>query len=365
MSTKAQTLYIDFIIGLIIFGVALLIYYSYNANYQQKDQNDLDVLISNARSISSALVLSGYPDDWNSSNFLRIGIADDQRLNFTKVKRFKQLNYSAAKRNFATFYDYYIHFSDNNDNVLNVNGVCGIGHPEVNSTFSSRTAYLYSSASHSALKSFMAEKLNSDIYFDDIASLAASINNYELILMEYPSLSPAEYLNNRNAIEAFVATGGYLMIAGELTASGSDELAGSTFYKKADQTPLGRNATVIVSYSYSYLPQAPIMFNASYYVENLSTTPSFERVAAFNSNQESAISTWEFGNGNVYFMSDAEGTIGDSNLTPYAEDAAVSFMRGFCTYPNMTNINLKKLVSLNRYLIHNSNAVKMVIYVWL
>ena len=322
------------------------------------------MLISNARSISSTLVLSGYPDDWNSSNVLMIGIADGQRLNFTKAKRLKQLNYSSTKRSFATFYDYYIYFSDNNDNVLNVNGLCGIGHPEVNSTFSSRTAYLYSSASHSALKSFMAERLDSDIYFDDITSLAASASNYEFVLMEYPSLSPVEYLNNKNIIEAFVATGGYLMVVGELTASGSDDLVGSTFYMKADQTPLGRNATVNISYSYSYLPQAPIMFNASYYAENLSTASNFKKIATFISDQNSAIATWDFGNGNVYFMSDAEGTFGDSNFTPYAEEAAFSFMRGFCTYPNMTNVNLKKLVSLNRYLSYNSNAVKMVIYVW-
>ena len=362
---KAQALYIDFIIGLIIFGVALLIYYTYNVNYQPKDQNDLDVLISNARSVTSTLVLSGYPNDWNSSNVLRIGITDEQKLNYTKAKRMKQLNYSFSKKSFATYYDYYIFFRDNDDNVINVNGVCGIGHASVNSTFSSKVAYYYSSGSHSALKSLMTDSLNADVYHGNMVSLVTNINNYDFIVMEYPSLSAANYALGRNPIENFVSNGGYLMVTGELTTAGANDFAGSNFNKKADQSPIGRNSTVNISYTYSYLPKENIMFNESYYVNNLSTASNFKKISTFNSDLANAISTWDFGNGNVYFLSDTQGMIAKTNFTPFVEDIAVSFMRGFCTEPNMTKISIKKLATLNRYVSYNSNAVKMVIYIWL
>ena len=81
-------------------------------------------------------------------------------------------------------------------------------------------------------------------------------------------------------------------------------------------------------------------------------------------NNPVVVSTWDFGQGNVYFLSDSNGTIGKTNFTSFAEDITVSFMRGFCNEPNTTSIDLKKLATLNRYVNYNSNAVKMVIYTW-
>ena len=79
---------------------------------------------------------------------------------------------------------------------------------------------------------------------------------------------------------------------------------------------------------------------------------------------KNAISTWDYGNGNVYFMSDVDGSFGVTSLVPYSEDIALSFMRGYCTYPNLSSLNIQKLANLNRYLSYDSDAIKMVVYVW-
>ena len=125
----------DFIIALLIFTFTLAAYISYTNNFQKQGKGDLDDLLKDSKAISSSLVLSGYPSDWDSTNAIRIGIADDQRVNSTKIAFFKQLKYNETKKKFATAYDYFIFFTNDKGAVLNINGTCGIGNPAVDASY--------------------------------------------------------------------------------------------------------------------------------------------------------------------------------------------------------------------------------------
>lgn len=127
----------DFAIAFLLFTFTLAVYFGYTNNFQKEEQSNFDALLTDARSISSSLVLSGYPIDWDNSTVIRIGIADEQKLNVTKLTNFKQLNYTQAKRKFGTPYEYFVFFLNNKGEVLNVSGVCGVGSPLVSTSYGS------------------------------------------------------------------------------------------------------------------------------------------------------------------------------------------------------------------------------------
>ena len=112
MNSKAQAWYMDFAVAMLLFTFTLTVYFGYTNNVQKQDKGALDLMIKDAESISNSLALEGYPDYWNNETVVRIGIADEQELNGTKVKSLKKMNYALAKRKFATPFDYFVYFVD-------------------------------------------------------------------------------------------------------------------------------------------------------------------------------------------------------------------------------------------------------------
>ena len=110
MNSKAQAWYMDFAIALLLFIFTVVVYFSYTNNFQKQEKGDLDFMLGDAKSISSSLALSGYPNDWDNETVLRIGLAEEQKINSTKVKLFKQYGYKNSKRRFGTQYDYLVFF---------------------------------------------------------------------------------------------------------------------------------------------------------------------------------------------------------------------------------------------------------------
>ena len=61
MDSKAQAWYTDFAVALLLFIFTLVVYFSYINNVQREEKSGLDVVIKDAKAISSALILIGYP----------------------------------------------------------------------------------------------------------------------------------------------------------------------------------------------------------------------------------------------------------------------------------------------------------------
>ena len=66
MQKKAQAWYADFAIGLLLFFFTLVIYIGYNDNFQKQSMGELKDMITDARAVSSSLILSGYHNDWDA-----------------------------------------------------------------------------------------------------------------------------------------------------------------------------------------------------------------------------------------------------------------------------------------------------------
>lgn len=355
----------DFAVGLLLFTFTLVVYFSYTNNFQSQDKGSLDLMLKDAKSISSSLALEGYPGDWSNLTAIRLGIADDQKVNATKVKRLKQLNYATGKKKFATSYDYFVYFVNSNGDVLNINGVCGSGYPLINLTYNIKSAYYYQDPDDSFMLDFMSNAFKADIYEDDIDGLVASLSEYNFLVMEHPLLSGGEFSTNKAKLENYSSNGGLLMISGELAAPATNTMAGADFKKKSGQSQSQRTAIVNnTDESLSLNIGDSLAFAQYYYVQNGTGSSNFLRIATFNQTDDNAIARWQYGNGTVYFFSDFDVSNFNGNFVEIVQNGAGSMTEGTCTSVNMTGISAKDIVKTERYLTYNSKIVKMIVYVW-
>ena len=372
MNSKAQAWYMDFAIALLLFTFTLVVYFSYTTNFQKEEKGGLDTLIKDAKSISSSLALAGYPIDWKNETAIRIGIADEQKLNATKVKEFKIIDYNRSRKLFATSYNYFVFFVNEKGEVLNVNTVCGVGHPIVSTKYIGKSAYYYSDDDDDFLKDFMNETFNSDIYFgddgndiSDIDGLITNLSKYGILVMEHPALTSAKFNAIDDKLNNFSSNGSLLMISGELVTAQGKNLVGVDFFKKSGQSISDRNSTVNNTDQYLALSVGQnIVFRQAYYVENTSASYNFKQIATFNVDHTNALSKWNYGAGTIYFFSDFDVSFFSGDFIKLIEDVAMALISGTCTPVNETLANPKKLVKIERYLDYNSKVVKMIVYVW-
>ncbi len=362
----------DFAIALLLFTFTLVVYFGHTNNIDKQDKGNLDLMIKDAKSISNSLALEGFPKDWDNASVVRIGISDNQYLNSTKLKKLKQMNYTSVRRRLATTFDFFVYFTNEKNEVLNIKGVCGAGYPLINTTFNIKSAYYYSDTNDDFLLDFMDSDFKADIYFgdnpsddNDIDSLRLNISKYQLLVMEHPLLATSDYNNIKDELNNFSSSGNLLMISGELTTAQGKDLVGADFYKKSGQSTSDRNSTVNnTDEALTLAVGENIVFAQAYYVENRSESSNFLQIATFNSDGANAISKWEYGNGTVYFFSDFDVSAFNGNFAEKVQDTVSSVIETTCSPINLTAITPKNLAKTERYLIYNSKPVKMAVYVW-
>jgi hypothetical protein len=97
MSTnKAQSLTYDFFIALAIFFIILTIAmsYWYYLTVQMEDNAKRNLASKTLLSASEVWFKEGYPKYWNTSNVVELGLANDGKINSTKMEMLSQLSYS-------------------------------------------------------------------------------------------------------------------------------------------------------------------------------------------------------------------------------------------------------------------------------
>ena len=371
MNSKAQAWFMDFAISLMLFTFSMVVYFSYTNNLQQQNQGELDSMLSDADSISSSLVLSGYPADWDNRTVIRIGIADDQKINSTKIKNFKQLNYSITKKDFATIFDYFVYFVNDKNEVLNVYSVCGVGNSQIATSYNIRSAYYYKKTTDQFLKDFMNQTFKADIYFNDnnndiygLYGFISNLSKYKFIVMEHPLMTGGDFNNYKSNLENYSSNGGLLLISGELAAPNTNTLENVDFNKKSGQSISNRIA--IVNYTdpyFSFTVGQSMVFAQYYNVVNNSAT-NFQLLATFNQSGEIAIAKWNYGNGTTYSFSDFNVSNFNGNFLKVIQDAAQGLVGGTCNPINVSVVNAKQIVKTERYLNYNSKIVRMVTVLW-
>jgi hypothetical protein len=133
MKKIGQVWSIDIIIAFTVFLIAILIFFIYSVNYSGEVEDTFKKLSYDGEIIFKNIFSEGYPEDWNSSNVVNIGIFSKNKINETKLERFYNLaenNYSITKDIFKTNYDYYFFLELNI--TINSLEIEGIGKPGTN-----------------------------------------------------------------------------------------------------------------------------------------------------------------------------------------------------------------------------------------
>jgi hypothetical protein len=368
---KAQMWITDFIIATLIFTFVLITYYTYTSNLSRADVILVDDLIADSESVSSSLLSEGLPKDWSSGNVQKIGLTNNnQRLNRTKLLSFEDLSYNETKKIFGTIYDYLVFFGGDNLTASNVEGICGIGSPSLNVSYDVRSAYYYDSDADSFLKNFMVDELQADVFsaqpgYSDFDVLAASIQDYDFVVVEHPLFSTGQLNGYRPDVEEYVSLGGLFMMGGEIVSGQGKEMLGVKFYKKSGQSESDRNSTVVFQDPFLSLSlNDNIVFAQAYYTENQSSSLNHTEIVKFNSDGKNAVSRWSFGNGSVFYFSDFDVTQFNGDFVDIAANGALKWGSFRCSPIDLDNIKYKNLVRLDRFLIHEGKPTRMVLYLW-
>ena len=110
MKKKAQSWYIDYIVGFIIFVLGMLIFLQYSPNIIKSDLNEK---ILDSEILSDILISEGVPNDWNSTNYFQIGLTNNYVLDLSKLKELKKLDYYELKSSLPINSDFYFQFNTN------------------------------------------------------------------------------------------------------------------------------------------------------------------------------------------------------------------------------------------------------------
>lgn len=125
---KSQVWFIDFMVGVMIFVVVIIIYYDSINNITENPTKISAELLLDAKSISNSLLTIGYPPDWNQTNVSIIGLTDGrQRIIQNKLDMLSNMTYSDVRTKIRSTYDYYISLEHFNNTRILINGSNGIG----------------------------------------------------------------------------------------------------------------------------------------------------------------------------------------------------------------------------------------------
>ena len=125
MNKKAQTWTVDFILGMVMF--ILLVMISVKAIYTLMPNQDYNLIYGSTVLLSDTLMSGGHPSDWNNTNVILPGVIDDSRVNATKLSRFDNLNYNSTLSILHLEHQYIFYFS-NGTNIVNISR-CVRGYP--------------------------------------------------------------------------------------------------------------------------------------------------------------------------------------------------------------------------------------------
>ncbi|MCH8216365.1 MAG: hypothetical protein IH892_06290 [Planctomycetes bacterium] len=397
-NAKAQVWFTDFVIGMIVFSLVLISYYTYTTNISKQDSSANDNLISDAKIVSSSLISKGFPNNWDVNTVTRIGFTDSyNRLDTTKFNEFILINYNKSKKLFGTTYDYILFFVNESEDVQNVEGFCATGHGLVNVPFDISAAYYYQNKDEEQfLKSFMEDTFSATIYCDGgpkcdflpFSQFITDINNYDFIVVEHPAWATSSFNSFEDAVhdpdnpvDTWLGNGGILFVGGQLPSANQHIALSVEFFKRAGQSESDRLATVVNEDEFIAFDYADnIIFRQAYWIEDVSVGADLKDIARFNCsfsprtcydeiediaiNGPMSLTRWPIDDGKIFYFILMQIILLAGYLQEIIDGSAQKFANAVCFPINISNIKRDNLVRTDRLVIYKSDQIKMVLYMW-
>jgi len=128
MKKRGQVWGIDLIVGATIIMAGIFSFYLYYYNLSSKQETKLNDLSQAGDQIAEALLSSGNPQNWDANNVIRIGLADNGKINSTKLDMWYELSesdYQYTLQLFKVTSNYFVNFTE--PFIYKGNLIIGIG----------------------------------------------------------------------------------------------------------------------------------------------------------------------------------------------------------------------------------------------
>lgn len=119
---RAQIWSLDVLVASVIFVLGLVFFYLYTLNYTRESGDALSFIRYDAERIADDLLTAGYPQNWSAGDVVMLGISDNNKVNEIKLVQLRNLadtNYERTRGLFATRYQWYLNFSESDDDENN------------------------------------------------------------------------------------------------------------------------------------------------------------------------------------------------------------------------------------------------------
>src|SRR3989344_4693175 len=130
---KAQAWGFDLIAAMMIFLVGIILFFFYVLNAPNENNDVFNNFDYEGKIVGDSLFSSGFPEDWDQSDVVTIGIMSNGALNETKLEEFYDFvnsDYERTKRLFNILNEYYVYFEE--PIVVDSVSIEGIGWKESN-----------------------------------------------------------------------------------------------------------------------------------------------------------------------------------------------------------------------------------------
>jgi len=127
---KAQVWLSDYTISMLLFTLAALLSVKIIIN-SFSTNTAFEELKTDASKISEILLSEGYPPDWHNESVIRPGLLTSNRMNKSKVVNAMNMSYSSLRPKLQTTHDFLIIFEEPGSDMIEFNGLCTIGSPDV------------------------------------------------------------------------------------------------------------------------------------------------------------------------------------------------------------------------------------------
>jgi hypothetical protein len=135
MKRKSQLWYLDFIIGLSIFTLMIIMAFRYTSLRFSDNEAEQGRVWNDAQRLTESLLSEGIPKNWTEGNVISIGVlSEDNAIDLNKIETLKNLtivDYDKTKFIIGLKSDYIIHFEGATGSIINLTNQSYIGKPGI------------------------------------------------------------------------------------------------------------------------------------------------------------------------------------------------------------------------------------------
>ncbi len=374
-----QAWYMDFVVAVIVFSIMIVIYFIYLPNVNNQELNAMDDIYLDSQFIVESLMTPGLPYNWTAVDVIKIGVVSNgSYLNETLVGRFKNFanaDYDSAKNLLGIRSEFVVFFVDTNGNLRNINGTYYIGESDVNYESNAsdlNLAYYYRDTKQNYLFNHYDNNnfnINVDEFNTSVVTNLNTISDYDFIIMESPELTDGSP-DQQEQVEDYVYGGGNVFISDKMFQSGTN-LFGVRHSQESSGTG---GVTVTALDQYLDLEIGDTMNCSDGYAVDSSyvgdpNASNFQILAEYDNSGETAIASWEYGNGTVYYFCNFQTEFNNGGETDFQYilyDASERFVQinHFGGNISMENVQRDNVVKMIRLVNYKGEPISMVVYAW-